>query len=195
MPKVIDDKAVFRAALDALAAFGYESATTRNIAEAAGIHEATLFRKYGSKLNLIELAIKAHFLDVPLARVAYTGDLHADLLSIIEAYQRTSELVGNILPILLIEIPRNPEIKNLLDVPWENVDRIGRILEQYQEKHLLNQEPVLNTISVLIGPLMVRNLIKETYMGLPIPPIDPQIYVEDFLLGHGDQTKGHTGIP
>ena len=124
MPKVIDDKDVFRAAIDLLSTCGYESATTKNIADAAGIHEATLFRKYGSKFNLIEQAIKAQFVDVPLAKVAYTGDLQADLLSIIKAYLKTSEMVGNILPILLIEIPRNPELKNLLEIPWKNITRV-----------------------------------------------------------------------
>ena len=116
MPKVIEHNDVFRAAMEILSACGYEKSTTKNIADAAGIHEATLFRKYGSKFNLFEQAIKTQFLDVPLAQVAYTGDLQADLLSIIQAYLETSELMGNILPILLVEIPRNPELKNFLEI-------------------------------------------------------------------------------
>jgi AcrR family transcriptional regulator len=187
MPKVIDDKNVFRAAIDVLSACGYESATTKNIADAAGIHEATLFRKYRSKINLIEQAIKAQFLDVPLAKVAYTGNLHADLFSIIKAYLETSEMVGNILPILLIEIPRNPELKNLLEIPWKNITRVTNILEQYQAQNTIKQEPVLHSISVLLGPLMVRHLIKQTDLDLPIPSIEPQGYVENFL--HGRMTK------
>ena len=184
MPKVINDKDVFRAAIDVLSACGYESATTKNIANAAGIHEATLFRKFGNKFNLIEQAIRAQFMDVPLAKVAYTGDLQADLLSIVDAYLKTSKMVGNILPILLIEIPRNPELKNLLEIPWKNISRITNILEQYQTQNIIKQEPVLNSISVLLGPLMVSHLIKETNMDLSIPPIEPQEYVEDFLHGH-----------
>jgi len=183
MPKVIDDKDVFRAAIDVLSACGYESATTKNIADAAGIHEATLFRKYGNKFNLIDQAIKAHFLDVPLAKVAYTGDLQADLLSIIKAYFETSEIVGNILPILLIVSPRNPELKSLLETPLKNITRVTNILEQYQEQNKIKQEPVLHSISVLLGPLMVRHLIKHTDLNLPIPSIVPQGYVENFLYG------------
>jgi len=183
MPKVIDDKDVFRAAMDVLSACGYESATTQKIADAAGIHEATLFRKYKSKFKLIEQAIKAQFLDVPLAKVAYTGDLQADLLSIIKAYLETSEIVGNILPILLIEIPRNPELKNLLETPWKNISSVTSILEQYQAKNIIKEEPVLNSISVLLGPLMVRHLVDQPNLDLPIPPIEPQVYVEFFLHG------------
>ena len=183
MPKVIDDQDVFRAAIDVLTTCGYESAATKDIAEAAGIHEATLFRKYYNKFNLIEQAIKAQFLDVPLAKVVYTGDLQADLLSIIEAYLETSEMVGDILPILLIEIPRNPELKNLLETPWNNVARIINILEQYQAQNTLKLEPVLHSISALLGPLMVRHLIKQADQDLPIPSIEPQAYVENFLNG------------
>ena len=186
MPKVIDDKDVFRSAIDVLSACGYESATTKNIADAAGIHEATLFRKYGSKFNLIEQAIKAQFLDVPLAKVAYTGDIQADLLSIIKAYLQTSEIVRNILPILLIEIPRNPELEKLLEISWENITRVTNILEQYQAQHIIKNEPVLHSISVLLGPLMVRHLIRQTDLDLPIPSIEPQVYVENFL--HGRMT-------
>ena len=175
MPKVIDDNDVFRAALEVLSTCGYESAATKNIANAAGIHEATLFRKYGSKFNLIEQAIKAQFLDVPFAKIAYTGDLQADLLSIIESYLKTIEMVGNILPVLLIEIPRNPELKNLLEIPWKNISRATNILKQYQAQYILKQEPVLTSISVLLGPLMIRQLFKETHMDLPIPPIEPLV--------------------
>ena len=184
MPKVIDDKEVYRAALDVLSTFGYESATTKNIADSAGIHEATLFRKYGSKFDLIEQAIRTTFSEVPLTKIAYTGDLQADLISIIEAYLETSKLVGGILPILLIETPRNPELKKLLEIPWKNISRIEKILAQYQSQDQLEQEPILNSISVFLGPLMVRHLLEETDPGLTIPPIEPQEYVEKFLRGH-----------
>ena len=184
MPKVIDDKDVFRATINVLSTCGYERATTLKIALAAGIHEATLFRKYGNKFNLIEQAIKAQFLEVPLAKVAYSGDLQADLLSIIEAYLETSEIVGNILPILLVEIPRNPELKNLLEIPWKNITRVGIILEQYQIRNIIKQEPVLNSITVLLGPLMVRHLAAKSNSDMDIPSIDPKAYVENFLNGH-----------
>lgn len=183
MPKVIDDKDVFRATIDVLSAYGYEGATTQNIADAAGIHEATLFRKYGSKFELIEQALRALFLEVPLAKLSYTGDLQADLCSIVEAYLETTEIVGNILAILLIEIPRDPKLKKLFEGPSNNIARAINILEQYQTQNRLKQEPVLHSLSVLWGPLMVRHLIKQTDLGLPSPPIESQGLVENFLHG------------
>lgn len=183
MPKVINDKAVFQAVIDVLSAYGYEKATTKLIAEAAGMHEATLFRKYRSKFNLIEQAINTIFSDVPLARASYTGDLQNDLLSIIKAYLKTSEMVGDILPILLVEISRNPELKTLLENPWRNVFNISNILEQYQAQGVLKKEPILSSISVLLGPLMVRHLITQVEPDMPITEIQPQEYVDNFLQG------------
>ncbi|MEJ2757763.1 MAG: TetR/AcrR family transcriptional regulator [Anaerolineales bacterium] len=183
MPKVIDDKVVYRAAIELLVAFGYTSTTTQQIADAAGIHEATLFRKYGSKANLVEQAVQSEFSDVPFAKLGYTGNLEADLRSIVEAYLETSEMVGDILPILLIEIPRNPELQKSLVTPWENIQRVSHILERYQSQGKLKPEPVLNSISALLGPLMVQHLLKRPEINLPIPEVEPRDYVDLFLHG------------
>lgn len=183
MPKVIDDEKVFNAVIDVLLASGYEGATTIKISGAAGIHEATLFRKYGNKLNIIQKAIQAQFTDVPLTQVTYTGDLRADLLAIIVAYIETSELVGDILPTLLLEIPSNPELKESLETPWRNIFKIAEILKQYQEQGELVKEPVLTSLNVLIGPLMVMHMINKADLDMPIPTIDPPVYVDNYLSG------------
>jgi len=183
MPKVIDDKNVYRSVIDVLVTHGYESATTLKIAETAGIHEATLFRKYGSKLNLVRLAIQAHFQDVPFAKVTYTGDLQTDLNAILQAYLETSELVGDILPILLVEIPRNPELKDALETPWKNILQVSDILAQYQAQGVLRKEPVLNSITILIGPLMARHMIENADPNISIPPMELQEYIDGFLHG------------
>ncbi|MEZ4519923.1 MAG: helix-turn-helix domain-containing protein [Chloroflexota bacterium] len=59
MPKIVDDETVFQAAMQAVMSRGYDGATTRQIAESAGISEVTLFRKYGSKSELIKRAFTA----------------------------------------------------------------------------------------------------------------------------------------
>ena len=95
-------------------------------------------------------------------------------------------MVGDILPILLIEIPRNPELKKMLATPWDNIAQLINILERYQAQNTLKQEPVLHSLSALLGPLMVRHLIKQADQDLRIPSIEPQVYVENFL--HGRMT-------
>ena len=59
MPKIVPDATIFRAAIQVVTERGYSGATTRQIAEAAGISEVTLFRKYGNKAELMKQAIAA----------------------------------------------------------------------------------------------------------------------------------------
>lgn len=183
MPKVIDQEKIFNAAIDVLVTHGYESATTKKIAAAAGMHEATLFRKFGTKLRLIEQAIEQQISTAPLNKLQFTGDLEVDLLSIVGAYMDTDQQFGELIPILLAEVPRNPELKQSTLKLWVNIKLILDILQRYQERGMLKKEPVLNSVNVLIGPLMVSQMFRRANLGLPVPAIDPQEHVATFLHG------------
>lgn len=52
-------EAILTAALDAYAKFGFRGATTRRIAEIAGVNEVTIFRHFGSKEALFGEALRA----------------------------------------------------------------------------------------------------------------------------------------
>ena len=119
MPKIIDDEKVFAAAIEILVNHGYENATTKAIAAAADIHEATLFRKYGSKFELIEKAIQYHFSDTPLNRLGYTGELQADLRAILQAYVEVSKAHGDIMLVLFVEAARDQSLQAVLHTPTE----------------------------------------------------------------------------
>lgn len=51
---------LLQATLELISARGYQGATTREIAERAGVSELTLFRKFGRKESLFEEMLKAH---------------------------------------------------------------------------------------------------------------------------------------
>src|SRR6187549_3511551 len=51
---------ILDAAVQVYAQFGFRGATTRLIAQAAGVNEVTLFRTFGSKESLIGEAIRHH---------------------------------------------------------------------------------------------------------------------------------------
>ncbi len=134
MPKVVDEAGIFAAAIERLMACGYDGATTRDIAEAAGVNEVTLFRRYGSKASLFEQAIASRLADTPLNQLAYTGNLEADLQSIVRAYLLTNEAHGDIIPIILIEIPRHPELRSSTGSPWKNLQSAIGIVQRYQDR-------------------------------------------------------------
>ena len=183
MPKVIDETKIFNAALDILVSHGYEGATTQKIAEIAGVNEVTLFRKYGSKAGLFEKVIQHQFSDTPLNKLVYTGDLDADLLAIVEAYMETNETYGQIIPVLLIELPRNPDLQGSFNTPWKNIQEIIKIILKYQKQGLLKNETPLSSLSALIGPIMISQMFRRANPHLPTPAIDPQAHVDSFLHG------------
>ena len=183
MPKVIDETKIFSAALDILISHGYEGATTQKIAEVAGVNEVTLFRKYGNKAGLFEKVITYQLSDTPLNKLAYTGDLEADLLAIVEAYVETNETHGNIIPLLLIEMPRYPDLQGSFNTPWKNIQTIIKTIQRYQKQGLLKVEPPLASLSALIGPILVSQMLRHASLNLPVPTIDAHSHVNAFLHG------------
>jgi len=183
MPKIINEDDVFKAVLELLATRGYDRATTSELATVANIHEATLFRKYGSKIGLIERAIKHQLSTTPMSKVSYSGDLRADLIAILAAYVATVEAHGEIMPMMLLEIPRHPELKHSLQTPLANIEGIMHILERYQSEGHLKEEPQLLTVNVLLGPIMVHEMYRRASPDLSAIPINLEDYVDAFLQG------------
>lgn len=183
MPKVIDDKKVFSATIEILVNNGYENATTKAIAAAAGIHEATLFRKYGSKFELIDKAIYHHFLDTALNKLSYSGVLEDDIFSILRAYVEVSEIHGDVILLLFFEVARNTELQQFMYRPWKNIQVALSIIEKYQVEGLLREEAPLTTLFSLIGPIMIGNMAQKMDFDVAVPMIDIQQQVETFLHG------------
>jgi len=183
MPKVIDEAIIFRTVIALLVSHGYEGATTKEIAAISGVNEVTLFRKYGSKAIMIEKAIEYQLSNTPLNKLTFTGDLESDLRDIVQAYLDTNHQFGELIPILLSEVARNPELKQSALKLWMNVQVITKIIEQYQDQGMLKKEPALNSANVLLGPLMTSLMFQRANLGLPVPAIDIQDHVNTFLNG------------
>ncbi len=183
MPKIINEDEVFRAVIELLVAKGYDRATTSELAAVANMHEATLFRKYGSKVGLIERAIEHQLETTPMSQVNYTGELRADLLAILEAYVATAEMYGEVMPMILIEIPRHPELKNTLRTPLANIQGIMHVLERYQNEGALRKEAPLTSVNVLLAPIMVNEMYRRVHADLSAATIDLEDYVDAFLQG------------
>ena len=184
MPKIIDEEIVFKAVINIVAARGYENTTTRDMAVAAGMHEATLFRKFDSKMNLVARALEQQFSKAPLTQVAYSGDLEADLLAIVQAYIDTYESYGAIMLTILTEVPRHSELADALKTPLANIQDLAKIIAAYQAQGQLRPESPLTSLSVLLGPLMMNfTFARANPEGLPIQSIDARDYVQAFMHG------------
>ena len=96
MPAEIPEETMLDAAVEAVVRHGYAGATTKRIAEIAGIGEATLFRRFGTKEGLLQAALRAEAATFTSETAGYTGDLRADLARVVGAYQRVMEHRGRL---------------------------------------------------------------------------------------------------
>lgn len=188
MPKIIPDEQIYEAAIQAVIERGYTGATTRQIAEAAGISEVTLFRKYGSKAGLVQQAILNTAVQTDFRAAAYySGDVTADLQRVVEAYQELSGQHGQFIVSLMAEIARHPELGDLLNTPLSLMEDAAGLLARYQAAGVLQPEPPLQGVAALLGPLMIANVVRQAKADAPLPPPDAAQHVALFL--HGRQPQ------
>jgi len=125
MPKVIDVEKLFETTVSLFAERGYNGTTTQELAAAAGVSEVTLFRRFGSKAGLIEAAIVHCFSRVPFSQVEGCGDLRADLIAIMEAYQGTNDAYGGVVTTLLQELYEIRSMRSAILAPDSSNRRLG----------------------------------------------------------------------
>ena len=184
MPKIVEDEKVYNAAIQTIIERGYSGATTKQMAEAADISEVTLFRKYGNKAVLIKQAIASIAKQIDFEAAArYTGDVAVDLLRVVEMYQGSAEKNGQFFYTILLEIPRHPELVDVIDTPLNMINCIGLLLARYQAEGVLKQEHPLHAVAGLLGPLMATNMIRGVKMDVPLPKSDLPGHVAHFLNG------------
>ncbi len=181
MPKKIDEQRLFETVRKLWVERGYSGTTTKKIAELAGVNEATLFRRYGGKAELVTSAIREALQTVPLRRLDATDDVERDLQAIVEAYGETDRQVGTVFPLLLLEVSRHPELRAALDAAWQNIGFVTRMIEHHQARGALREEPALTTLTALIGPLFIVGLVGRVRPQRPT--LDVERHVAAFLHG------------
>ena len=184
MPKIIEDEQVYLAALQTIMERGYAGATTKQIAEAANMSEVTLFRKYGSKAELIKQAITdmAEQMDFESA-TRYTGDVGDDLRRVVAMYQGAAEQKGQFIYTIILEIQRYPELAEAVGKPVQMFNRIGDLIGRYQKEGVLKTEHPMQALAGLLGPLIAANMIRNAVKDMPFPPTDLENHVACFLNG------------
>ena len=185
MPKIIDDVQIYRDVMQAIIQHGYAGATTKLLAKSAGIGEVTLFRKYGSKAQLVQQAmVELAETDDLEENVRFTGDVHHDLLQVVEAYQRSAEKNGLMFFTIIVEAARHPELKEAFDLLQSRLSIVGQLLARYQAEGILKPEHPLHALANLIGPIMAINMLNVAVQGISVPQIDFVEYVSTFVRGH-----------
>ena len=156
------DEAILRAALELLASGGYRALTMEKVRERSGVGKATIYRRYGSKEELVSAAIIHLNSDIPLPDDTGTiqGDFAATAQSVLEGAARTGALT--LMPRLLSEVVGEPEMHALfyehLVEPRRRVVRA--IVERAKDRGEIRREVDTDTaVDLMVGPFIYRLII------------------------------------
>ena len=181
MPNPLDDtqRAILEGAIQCIYKHGYQNVTTRCIAEEAGVNEVTIFRRFGTKAAVLDALFRYEAESIAAQAMYDSGDLEGDLARIVATMWQAVTTRQSIIPILLLEFSRNPELRQQAQPSLAVIEELMQIIARYQaDGHLQPGSPAMLFAS-LIGPLIFAGLID-----LPIT-FDPEQYVQQFLRGYG----------
>ncbi|RAL24160.1 TetR/AcrR family transcriptional regulator [Thermoflavimicrobium daqui] len=125
-----DDKLLL-ATIDLMAAKGYNGVSTQEIATAAGLSEKTLFRRFGSKRNLLEKAFdRFHYAEeiTKLFNEKLVWDLQTDLLLISRTYH---EIMNRNRKMIMISIKEEGNLPGLRERTQKHPQQLLDILTNY----------------------------------------------------------------
>jgi AcrR family transcriptional regulator len=129
---------ILQAAAEMIAEKGYARATTRGIAEAAGVNEVTLFRHFGSKRNLLSELIQTRSALPDLSSIIenqLSGDYHQDLTLFARRFLNALLQRQDALRLILCEANEVPEIRDVVaKIPKQLRENITEFLHQQIEK-------------------------------------------------------------
>lgn len=175
-------QALIDATLVLLGEHGYRGTTTRGIAEQAGVSEVTVFRHFGSKADLVAVALEHASRPFRDAIQSPTDDLHADVAAVAAGYASFVDawpaLIDRVLPEIAGESEIATEARSTIA---GNVAATVALVDHHRAAGRLVDVPTSELVRALVGPLMARAALRHL---LPPEPLDPLAYATRFLAGH-----------
>jgi AcrR family transcriptional regulator len=156
------DSAIMQATLELLLDAGYRGLTMEQVRAQAGVGKATLYRRYGSKQELVTAVVRHLNQDIPLPD---TGNVRDDILAVVGSVLAAAARVGaaTFMPRMLAESAGDPEMQAIF---YENLVAprravMAEVLRRGIERGELRQDlDVELAIDVLTGPWVYRLLIS-----------------------------------
>jgi AcrR family transcriptional regulator len=176
---------ILRAAARVFAEQGYARATTRALADAAGVNEVTLFRRFGSKQSLFAAVIDEYAASaLTMAFEArLTGDYRNDLMimgrQVMHVLLERSEAVR----LMLCEATHFPEVR---DVMAQNPRQLRQVLARYLERQMEQGKVRSLHPEVAAQAFWGMFFAYAISLGLLAEPVRPEVSQDELLVSFVD---------
>jgi AcrR family transcriptional regulator len=171
---------ILQAAAQVFAEAGYVRATTRALADAAGVNEVTLFRHFGNKQNLFAAVIEQF--GGPAVTTALeaqlTGDYHQDLLTIGAHLLQLLLERKDALRLMLCEAAHFPEVQAVI---VQNPRQIRLVVAEYLRQQIEQGRVRPLHPEVMAQAFMGMFFSHAIAAGLLDDSIDPELSNQDLL--------------
>lgn len=165
---------------------GYKAATTKLIAEEAGVREITIFRHFGSKMGIMDEAF-THLLITPISEhffeIKPTWELEKDLIQFVNRYNQILNKNKDFILISFKELGTFPKLDQLItSIPREIKERlIDYFTEMHRQGKIIDtnfEAVVLNLLWLLFGSFLSRTRFADQITSLS----DEEFYRHTILL-------------
>lgn len=187
---------IIEAAARVYAAYGYRGATTRRIAEEAGVNEVTLFRQFGSKSALLDAMVEAS-LGLPIVALpAVPIDPEGELTRWVATHMADVAAKRDLLRQVMREFAEHPDHATCAGKgPAAAADQLRDYVIQLRRIGWLDTDPrteasaaeVASAVTMLMAAFFVDAMDRVMMPQLFATPVDeaPRAYVRVFLRGIG----------
>jgi AcrR family transcriptional regulator len=176
---------ILEAASRVYAMHGFRGATTRLIANEAGVNEVTLFRTFGSKSALIEAVLAQHGHARPAVVLpADPVDPRAERIAFVsESLQRVREM-RPLLMHTMSEVDERPEAHEFACRGRHHVhDTLTSYIRTLQERGLAGRDVDVEVAAVMLTATVMSDAVSRHIVPEVYPPIESaaEQYVRAFL--------------
>jgi TetR/AcrR family transcriptional regulator len=173
----VKDEEILKAAMKTIVREGYDGATTKLIADEAGINEVTLFRKFHSKENILQAVIMQQRDNAlqALTSAFLSRGVHEDdkgnapriATTLTELGDRLIEFMKtrmDLMILLISEGRRKPSVAKVISsIPQDMIVQLRKLFEeQMRLKKIRDVDPQLAAVTFL-GFLFYYSLMKELF--------------------------------
>jgi AcrR family transcriptional regulator len=190
---------ILDAAVEIGSRFGYAQATTKAIAEAAGVNEVTLFRHFGTKENLFSEAIEQYGAPALVSEIEeqLSGNYRQDLILIGQVIFSILFERREMLHLLLCESANIPEVRSVLARnPRELRQMLARFFKAQMGKGVVRQGHADLMAQAFLGMFFAYAISLDILDSAVEPPVSKGEFIQGcvdvFVNGtvRGDHLEG-----